>query len=131
MEVDAVATPLAQITPVGVAAPPLQHKLARNDAWKATTPTQVAGAAHSGLGPAVKRAATLADVLPNPILLVPWNGLQSLATLTDAVTEATVLRDSLPPLLLTVTARKHPVLIGVGHNQCTAALALGHTVIIA
>ncbi len=131
MEVDAVATPLAQLTPVGVVALPPQHELARNDEWNATSPTMVAGAAHGGLGPAIKRVATLTDVLPNPILLVPWNGFQSLATLTDAVTEATMLRDSLPPPMLTVTACKHPVFIGPGHNQYSAALALGHTVITA
>ena len=71
MEADAVATPLAQLTPVGVAALPLQLELVRNDAWKATAPTLVAGAAHGGLGLARKLVATLADVLPNPILFVP------------------------------------------------------------
>lgn len=131
MEVDAVSRPPAQRAPVGVSALPLQRQLARNDAWKTTAVTLEARAAHGGLGPAMKRVATFTEVLTNPILLVPWDGLQFPPTPSDAETDAVVLKDSRPPLLLAVTTCKLSVLISSGHNQCTAALTLRHTVIIA
>ena len=131
MEVDAVTTPPAQLAPVGVSAFPLQCQLARNDAWEATPVTLEAWAAHSGLGPAMKRVATFTQVLTNPILLVPWDGLQLPPTLSDAETGAAALQDSRPPLLLAGPTRKQSVLISTGHNQCIAGLTLGHTVITA